>query len=168
MNKKNKVKTLSQRDRGRIIMVIGMSISGLALLSIFAAVLGLFALDAFHEKLIAENPGSLLYRYARYLIFCHIALAGAAVFTSFFFMFHKAWARDLLIKTIWGFFLFYILTGIILVFDNNHKIDFGNMNSVISFVLPLCIVAFMMRYIYVYINKLNEKINSDKISGLFK
>ena len=167
-NKKNKVKTISQRDRYRIVTVIGMSISGLALISIFAAVLILLALNAHQEILIAENPGSLMYRYAKYLIYGHIILSAAAVLTSFFFMFHKIWARSLLIKTIWGFFLFYIFIGIILVFDTNKKINFGDTSSLISFVLPLCIVAFMMRYMYIYINKLIEKINSDKISGLFK
>jgi hypothetical protein len=55
-----------------------------------------------------------------------------------------------------------------MVFDMNRSIDFGNMSSIMSFVLPLCVVAFMMRYIYIYLNKLIEKINSEKIAGLFK
>jgi len=168
MNKKTKVKPLSQRDRYRIVTVIGMSISGLGLLAIFATVLVIFVLDSNRDKLMAENPGSLMYRYAEYLLYTQTGLAAAAVITSFFFMFHKLWAKNLLIKTIWGFFLFYIFIGIILVFDSNQKIDPGSINSVLSFILPLFIVVFMIRYIYIYMNRLIEKINSDKISGLFK
>jgi hypothetical protein len=168
MNKKNKIRTLSQRDRLRIVTVIGMAISGLALLAIFASVLGIFALEARQEQLIAENPGSLMYRYALYLLYAQIALAAVTVFASFFFMFHKLWGKNLLIKSIWAFFLFYIFIGIVMVFDMNRSIDFGNMSSIMSFVLPLCVVAFMMRYIYIYLNKLIEKINSEKIAGLFK
>lgn len=167
MNKK-KIKTISRGEKARIVTVIGMSISGLALLAAFIAILGLFALEARQEILIAENPGSLMYRYAGYLLYIQIGLAAAATVTSFFFMFHKLWARNLLIKALWGFYLFYVLIGIILVFDSNKSIDFSNMTSLMSFVLPLCMVAFMMRYIYIYLNKLFEKITSDKISGLFK
>lgn len=166
--KKNKVKTLSRRDRYRIVTIIGMSISGLALLVIFSSILALYTLDVYRAKLMAENPGSIIYRYAEYLLYAQICIAGVAALASFFFMFHKTWARTLLIKAIWGFFLFYVFIGIILVFDSNRNIDAGNFSSVISFILPLCVVAFMMRYIYIYANRLVEKINSEKISGLFK
>lgn len=166
--KKNKVKTLSQRDRYRIVTIIGMSISGLALLVIFSSVLALYTLDIYGNKLTAENPGSLIYRYPEYLLYGQISIAAVTAFASFFFMFHKVWARSLLIKAIWGFFLFYVFVGIIPVFDSNRNINTGDMSSVISFVLSLCIVAFMMRYIYIYVSRLVEKINSEKISKLFK
>jgi hypothetical protein len=165
---KNNTKKISQYDRYKIIRIIGMSISGLAILAAFSALLGLHVIEQNYEKFMAGNEGSLLFRYVKYILYIQIGLSVLAMVSSFFFMLHNAWAKNLLIKTIWGFFLFYIFMGIVLVFDANRNLDFKNISSFISILLPLCIVLFMMRYIYIYLVKLLDKINSEKISGLFK